>query len=500
MLNTDTQISWQDYLTIIARRRWYFILPCAVIIGGALIVGGFLPRIYRAETIIQVQEPQIMNPLIQGLAVSTPVGERMRTLREELLSWTSLTRLIHELGMDKDAKSAAAQEQLIKKLQQDIEVRMSGPELVHIYYENPNPKLAQQLVNTISTIFLKRNMESLSTETGTAITFIEREMASYKTRLEESEKALREFKELYTMQMPVATELNKQIVDLQVALTQMLIESTEAHPVVINTRKRIAELTATRNAQIKQVIAAAIAKGQDPSMVDGLLKAMNNPEAAIKSADPKIKLAQEAYASLIEQMETHTPQKTPPPTTQVQILTAPKGQGPELMSTDAASISLGPWQEQELARLTRDYEVYAANYRNLQERLERAHVTKNLGESDEGLKFKVLEPARLPIKPVKPNMLKILAFAIFLGVFAGAGVAFLAEYMDQSFQSASDLQSALALPVLGTISRIVTEDDLAARRARLASWFSFPVWRARWTQLTTPIRQSVNRRLFKWGL
>ncbi len=499
MLNTETQISWQDYLTIISRRRWYFILPCALIIGGALTVGGLLPRIYRAETIIQVQEPQIMNPLIQGLAISTPVGARLRTLREELLSWTSLTRLVHELGMDTDTKSAAAQEQLIKKLQQDIEVRMSGPELVHIYYENPDPKLAQHLVNTISTIFLKRNMEAQSSETGTAISFIEQEMASYKEKLEASEKTLREFKELYTTQMPVATELNTQIIDLEVALTQILIDSTEEHPVVINTRKRIAELKAKRNVQIKEVIAAAIAKGQDPSMVSSLLAAMDHPATA-NTADPKVKLAQEAYASLVEQMETHTPKSGLQATTQVQIVTAPKGQGPELLGNDATSISLGPWQEQELSRLTRDYEVYAANYRNLQERLERARVTKNLGESDEGLKFKILEPARLPIKPVKPNMTKILAFALFLGLFTGAGVAFLAEYMDQSFQSASDLQSTLSLPVLGTISRIVTEDDLAARRHRVQAWFTIHGWRARIAQITTPITQRVNRQLLKWGL
>ncbi len=302
-----------------------------------------------------------------------------------------------------------------------------------------------------------------------------------------------------TTQMPVATELNTQIIDLEVALTQILIDSTEEHPVVINTRKRIIELKAKRNAQIKQVIAAALAKGQDPSMVSSLLAAMDRPAVA-NTADPKVKLAQEAYASLVEQMEAHAPNSGSPSTTQVQIVTASKGQGPELLGSDATSISLGPWQEQELSRLTRDYEVYAANYRGLQERLERARVTKNLGESDEGLKFKILEPARLPIKPIKPNMVKILAFAIFLGLFAGAGVAFLAEYMDQSFQSASDLQSALSLPVLGTISRIVTEDDIAARRHRVQAWFTIHGWRVRLEQITTPIAQRVNRQLLKWGL
>ena len=494
MLNTDTQISWQDYLSIIARRRWHFILPCAAILGTALIIGLMLPRIYRAETIIQVLEPQTMNPLIQGLAVSTPVGQRLHTLREELLSWTSLTRLIHELGMDKAAKSPFAQEQIIKKLQQDIEVRMSGPELVHIYYDNQDPKLAQQLVNTISTIFLKRNVEAQSSETGTAITFIEQEMASYKQKLEDSERTLREFKELYVTQMPVATELNKQVIDLQVALNQMLVDSTEEHPGVISLRKRIKDLKEQRNAQVKQFIANAIAKGQDPKMYDSLLAAMSQPVAAQAAGDPKTKLAQEAYALLVEQMEAR-------PSSSLSPVGAPKTQKPEMAgATEPVSISLGPWQEQELSRLTRDYEVYASNYRNLQERLERARTTKNLGESEEGLKFKVLEPARLPIKPVKPNMIKIMAFAIFLGTVVGAGVAFLAEYMDQSFQSASELQSALSVPVLGTISRIVTEEDVAAQHQRMRGWFTIPGWYARIGRIAAPVKQRITQQLFRWGI
>ena len=82
MMQTDTQIGWQDYLAIVFRRRWFFVVPCLAIVGVSLVVGLFLPKIYRAETIVMIQDQQVMNPLITGLAIATPMGEQMRVLRE----------------------------------------------------------------------------------------------------------------------------------------------------------------------------------------------------------------------------------------------------------------------------------------------------------------------------------------------------------------------------------------------------------------------------------
>ena len=498
MLHTDTQISWQDYLAIVFRRRWFFVIPCAAVIIGAFAIGMCMPRIFRAETVILVQEPQIMNPLIQGLAVSTPVGERLRGLREEMLGWTSLLRLVHELQLDGHAKTPAGQERLIKDLQKDIEVRMSSRDIIHIYYEHQDPKLAQKLVNTITTIFLQRNMEAQKSETGTAINFIDQELDQYKKQLETSEQALREFKEIYVTQMPVAVELNKQVIDMEVDLAQRLVDSTEEHPGILNLRRRIKEMKEKRNEQVKRLVASAIVQGRDPTMYDSLLRALGQPAAEGAPDDPNVKHAQEAYASLLQQLENNTPIK--PLGMQVQVVNQSDPMKSGGVSSEPVSISLGPWQEQELARLTRDYETGASTYQHLRERRERAKITQDLGDSDNGLKFKILEPARVPLHPVKPNMVKIMAFALFLGVFLGSGVAFVAEYLDQSFTSASDLQEALELPVLGTISRIITEQDLNTRRHRLTQWLSPRHWRQLGRQVGAPIANRLNAFLLKHGL
>ena len=507
MIPTETQIGWQDYVAIITRRRWFFIMPSVAIIVVAMIVGLCLPRIYEAETILLIQDQQVINPLIEGLAVATPVSERLRTLREEILSWTSLSRLANELKLDRGAKSPIAFERLIKRLQSDINVRMRGKDLVAISYEDPDPVLAQTLVNTITNIYMQRNVESQSAETGTAITFIESEMAVYKKKLEDSERSLREFKELYVMQMPVANQINEQIVELEVALARMLIENTDQHPTVIQTRRHIEELKQRRNDEIKRVITTALVKGADPKIYQDLAEALQEPAALSESSDPTVKAAQEAYQAWVQRMDSSLAKNNPPAAPQIQVVAASSGdsgKAMEVIGSSSASISLAPREEQELVRLTRDYEVYSDTYKEMQERLERAKVTQRLGESDEGTKFKVLEPARLPLRPVRPNMLKIFFFSLLLGIFVGAGVAFVAEYLDQSFQSSEELQTALETPVLGAISTIITEDDLEERRRRRKGWISFQAnlqrakAAAEWA--LRPAWGAVDRALVRWGL
>jgi uncharacterized protein involved in exopolysaccharide biosynthesis len=496
---------WQDYAAIIIRRRWFFAIPCFLVVISSIVYSFFLPRIYRAETVLLVRERQVMNPLIRGLAVSTSIGQRMRIIREELLSWTSLSRLVNELGMDRHAQSPIAFEQLIKRLQRDIYVRMRGHDLLTISYEDEDPKLAQKLVNTITQIYMERNIESMTAESETAISFLQSELDVYRKQLEEAELRLREFRELYEMQMPVAMSLNQQIISLEVQLQSLLVENTELHPRVVDIKRQINELKKRRNDEIRRMIASALAKGQDASAYSDIAKALEQPVEAMQD-NPRLLQAREAYEQWVQRLDNPGQSPVVPVAVpQVQVVTTTEGEGTPTQGfeiiggSSATSISLGPRQQQELQKLTRDYQVSNQNYQNLLARLERAKITQRLDESEEGTKFKILEPARLPLRPVRPNKIKILFFSLFLGFFVGAAVAFVAEFLDQSFQNADELETVLELPVLGTISTIVTEDDLAAQQRRRKHWLTFkaPFERIR-DYVLRPAGVWVERLLVKW--
>lgn len=511
---SDMQIGWQDYLAIVTRRRWFFVVPCAVILAATMAVGFTMPKLYRSQTILLVEDPKIMNPLMHGMAISTPVDRRMQIVQEELLSWTSLSRLSHELGLDWSAKTPLALEGVVKKLQKDIVVTANRSGLIMLAYTSPNPEIAQRVLNAVTNIYIQRNVESQTAEAQVAITFIASEMDVYKTKLEEAEKSLREFKELHTMEMPVAASLNSQVISLQVHLAQMMVENTEAHPLVVQVKRQIQELTARRNEEVKRVITQAMLRGASPEIYGDLAKRLDAPVTAPAgvSDDPKMAAAREAYQAWVQRLDSATvsgPQSEP---TAASAQPAPAaGEAGDsadgladadlLLSTQPLSITLGPREEQELARLRRDYKVHASAYHSMKQRLEQAHMTQRLGESDDVAKFKIIEPARLPLRPFSPNLWLMFTGSLAAGLFVGICAAFAAEYLDQSFQSAEDVQEALALPVIGSISTIVTPDDVAARHRRMRGWISA---RQQFNRLKTtvfhPVWAHVDRALLRWGL
>ena len=387
MLGNIPEINWQDYLRIFLRRKNFFLLPLIILFSVTIIVSFFLPKAYEAKAVILVEEGKVINPLLKNLAVSTTVSERLHLLREEILSWPRVVQLVEELGLNKNKNSPLEFEKLIADIRMRISVNMKGDDIITISYSDRDPAITQKVVNTISDIFIRKNLVSQNEESNTAIDFIKDQLATYKKKLEASEGALRKFKETYGLQMPLAAQINTELARLEAELTTLLVDSTEEHPRVKELRGNIQSLKEKRAQQVRQA-------------------------AEIATVDTK------RYIEIAESV---------------------------------------PRQEQELARLTRDTEVNEKLYAMLLERLETARISQELEDSENKTKFKIIEPARFPLKPVKPNKLKLGLMGFLLGAMAGFGCIYLVEYNDQSFKGVEELKSFFDLPVLGAISEIVTE-------------------------------------------
>ena len=65
--------------------------------------------------------------------------------------------------------------------------------------------------------------------------------------------------------------------------------------------------------------------------------------------------------------------------------------------------------------------------------------------------IQVLEEAVFPERPVSPNKKMNIAMGLIFGLIIGVGLAFLLEFLDNSFRSKEQLEKALDIPVLGTI-------------------------------------------------
>jgi polysaccharide biosynthesis transport protein len=84
-----------------------------------------------------------------------------------------------------------------------------------------------------------------------------------------------------------------------------------------------------------------------------------------------------------------------------------------------------------------------------------------------GERFTLIDPARLPEKPVFPNMQLVLLIALVLGLGAGVAVAALQEFADQSAHTVEDLARAIDMPVFTGITNIITREDILNKKIKL---------------------------------
>jgi len=130
-----------------------------------------------------------------------------------------------------------------------------------------------------------------------------------------------------------------------------------------------------------------------------------------------------------------------------------------------------PKLEQEYLALTRDYTNATAKYQEVMNKILEARISEGMEEHQKGEKFTLIDPASYPEKPVSPKRWLIILAGFILGLGSGVGAVALAEQLDHSLDSAQDLTSLTGLPVLGTIIRIVTKEDLIrAKRRRRFVW------------------------------
>lgn len=71
--------------------------------------------------------------------------------------------------------------------------------------------------------------------------------------------------------------------------------------------------------------------------------------------------------------------------------------------------------------------------------------------------IRVVDRARVPVRPSKPRKARNLALALMLGLMGGVGLAFLFEALDTSVKNAEDVERLTGLPTLGVVPRFSLE-------------------------------------------
>jgi polysaccharide biosynthesis transport protein len=267
---------------------------------------------------------------------------------------------------------------------------------------------------------------------------------------------------------------------LEVTLTDLQSRFSNEHPEVRKVRREIAELkkivgetggsAASRRQKLTQLQAELAEKQGKYSDLHPEVKKLKNEIALLEktpeSVGPRKRIngpENPAYISLTTQIQGAE--------AEIASIRTQKTGLQEKLQMYRQRLEEAPKVEQEYLALTRDYQNATAKHQEVMNKILEARISEGMEEHQKGEKFTLIDPASFPDKPVSPKRLLILLAGVIMSLGAGVGTVALAEHLDHSVKSSDELARLTGLPVLGSIIRMQTSEDIArARRHRQVIW------------------------------
>ena len=481
------------YLTLVSRRRWFIIVPfcLAMIVGVALVFN--LPKIYEATTLILVQPQRVPEKMVASV-VDSDIENRINTLSQQVLSRSNLERVIDQFKLFSDPNAAnMLMEDKLESLRKRIKVEVGratrsrrDTDSFSISFRSSDPQTTMQVANGLATFFIDENLKSREGMAVGTSDFLESELETMRKRLEEQEQLLKKFREKNMGELPEQLDSNLRILDAlktQLAQKEDSLRSARVSLVALESEMSIRQgaiaamrpppgpaATGRENEdqmsldQLKDKLAGLRASytDQHPDVVrlktriDKLEKQQASaPPAADKEGEDGA--ATGRYASA--QLNAETTRQKAVILGSIRALEAEIARGNQEIRDHQRRIEATPRREQELLTIKRDYENIKASYSSLLNRKLEADIGVNMEKKQKGEQFQVIDVARLPQKPVSPDLPKLFMITVVAGLGLGAGFVFLLETMDTSVRRLDNLEEEIGLPVLAMVPRIFTAKD-----------------------------------------
>jgi polysaccharide chain length determinant protein (PEP-CTERM system associated) len=488
------------YLTLVSRHRWYIIVPFSLAMIVGIVLSIKLPKIYESSTMILVQPQRVPEKIVTPV-VGTDFYYRINTLSQQILSRSNLERIINKFKLfDNQQARGMLDEEKIEILRKQIRVEVGrlkdklDTNSFSIAFQDEDPQTAMKVANGLAEFFIEENLKLREDQAIGTTDFLESELKTMRKRLEEVEGSLREFRANHSGTLPDELEANLRVLDrlnAQLGQKEDNLRSTRTSLVAVESDAAVS-LSEMRAAARLSEMRAGIKEDEEKNPVK-LRERLSEMMSRYTEQHPDVI----RLKALIEKLESEFAARPNPKSAQspkISSDSSPEGgnigsmhirQRIELSGAikaaeaDIAKIkqAIGVYQKrveetskygQELINLQRDYDNMRHSYNSLLNRKLEADIAVNMEKMQKGEQFVVIDAARLPQKPVYPNLNKLFASTIAVGLGLGAGLIFLLEMLDVSVRRLDKLEEDIGLPVLTMVPRIFTLKDRKRHRLVLA--------------------------------
>ncbi len=497
----------KKYLDLLAH-HWKFITGCLLV---ALSVGLLLylrmPKVYQCTALLSYERQQINPARMAPEREERRLRDTVSTLSELVMSRNNLEGIITQFSLYPEERRKMPIEDVIELMRKKISIRPSTRgDTFTVTYEGRNPEKVQKTTNALASKFIEENLkyrEERATETSK---YTEDELNMAKMVLDKKEQAMRDYKLKYYNEMPDQRESN-------------LARLTALHEQYQNIQDSIQDLERTRvlvqeQIALRQRLATAILPGGGTDTAAGQTGAASHPMSRAERLQalqqylesllskyterhPEVRRTRQMIARLEQELASQpaaeekkegagTPAVSQPVSEDAEIARA-RLQLKEIdlnirqLRADQKKVraeidkyekwvAAAPVREAEWNALTRDYNELRRHYDYLVAQNLQASSAEHLERKQKGSKFKIVDPARYPDKPFKPDFKKMLLLALAAGLALGLGVVVGLDFIDTSFKDVDDLEEFLGMTVTCSVPYLETRAEARRRRFRNIFW------------------------------
>lgn len=489
-----TKLDLVEYWRSVTKRKWAILAFGLVVALLAGVIVFVMTPIYRATTTVLIEANK--NKVVSIEDVYSGISQNreyfqtqveiiksrevaMRTI-DALKLWdypefdprkkekSKLQELLENLGVSdaveaKEWTPATLADAVYGKFSKQVSiepVRLS--QLAKVSFESSSPALATLVANTLANTYIENDLDARYKMTKQASGWLQERLSSLKTKLDESERSLQNYREkagIVDVKSAAQSGAGKQIEEV----TQRLVE----------TRLRRAEAENAYN-QIKSV-----GKNGDYSSLPAVVRNNNVSDAMRSQAEaertmsevaqrygfehPKYVAAEATLKSARENVKRQVDAVVGSVTREYEVAVGTERALEGTLNSARGSIQNLNRKEFELGVLEREVDSNRQIYDMFMKRAKETNVSGDL----QSAVARVVDAAVLPNKPVKPQKPQIIAIAFMVGLFVGVLVSLLLDRLDNTIKTTEDVETKLKAPLLTTLPLLDKGDTDRVASARL---------------------------------
>ncbi|MBN1482173.1 hypothetical protein EH223_07945 [candidate division KSB1 bacterium] len=475
----EKKVDFNDYMKILLKRKWLLISCLLGVLTSVVIINEITPPIYEADTLIVFEN--LNNPVNFAMPFTSNIKRSFLTNQIEEIKSRSLSfevydalpdSIIHTFPLPRRRTERFDLRRFVsKQIQERVSaVTKANSEIIHIRVEAFSPAAAQIIANTITTVLQRRNLDVRREGASNVRGMIEDQLIVYKTALDESEKALKAYKEesKITLVDKEAEEIFRRITEAEVSYNQSQANLQAAEQRLDFIKSRLSErraeivpsvtqITSPLASQLKQQlinleVQVTMLRVQDYSNDHPKIRELEKQidQAKKNLRDETLKIAQgEDLVDPISEITRYMEQIL---TLEIEIETY-KAQEKALHSVIEeyeSRLHTIPDKELHLAQLLRDKNVNEQIYTMLLSKREEAKIVEAEQQGD----IRIIDSAQRTKDPIKPKKMLNLFLGVVLASMCAFGLIFLLEYFDASVSTIEEAERITNLNVIGAIPRL----------------------------------------------